>query len=107
MITPSVAKLNIFRPETNSSITVRRQPGGFWPTRFPYNRLCPAQGNFRDTSLIYSQYEAQPSDSTAFDFHNNALETSFSVKVPILDIIVEGLKFAHVRLDDTPALRAV
>ena len=78
------------------------------------------QGNLRGTSPIHSQYVAQPSDSSAFDFHNNAPATSFSVKVPIRDLIwpedatdfsetpiVEGLKFAHVILDDTPALRTV
>ena len=62
-------------------------PGGFWPTSFPFTRWFPAQGNLRDTSLIHSQYVTQPSESSAFDFHNNTLATSFSVKVPIRDFI--------------------
>ena len=59
-------------------------PGVFWPTRFPFTRWCPAQGNLRGTSLIHSQYVAQPSDSSAFDFYDNALATSFFCKGPHL-----------------------
>ena len=61
------------------------------------------------------------SDLPAFDFHdNNALATSFFVKVLIRDLVwpedvsdfsetpvVEGFKFAHVRFYDAPALRTV
>ena len=65
-------------------------PGGFcdrfWSTRFPFARWLPTQGKLRDTSLINSQYAAQPSDSSASDFHDNALATSFSVKVRIRDL---------------------
>ena len=62
-------------------------PGDFWLTRFPFTRWCPAEGNLRDTSLIRSQYLAQPSDSSAFDFYNNALATRFFVQVPTRDLI--------------------
>ena len=83
-----------YRPLKMASLVYEREttivasaPGDFWPTRFPFTRWCPAQGNLRDTSLIHSQYVAQPSDSSAFDFHNNALATRFSVQVPIRDLI--------------------
>ena len=62
----------------------------------------------------------EPSDSPTVNFHDNTLATSFSVKLPIGDLIwlkdagsllgtpvVEGLKFTHVRLYDTPALRTI
>lgn len=93
---------------------------GLWPSRFPFVRWRPAQGNLRDKRLIHSQYMGHPPDSFAFDSHDNALANCVSVKVPIRDLIwpedvvvfletpiVEGLKFAHVRLHDAPLLRTV
>lgn len=45
-------------------------PGGFGrPGFLAFARWCPAQGNIRDTSKIRSQYVAQPSDLSVFDFH--------------------------------------
>ena len=71
-------------------------------------------------SLIHSKHVAQPSDTSAFDFHDKTLATSFSVKFLIRGLIwpedaadfsetpiVEGLEFTHVRLHDTPALRTI
>ena len=69
---------------------------------------------------IHSRYVTAPSDSSTVNFLDNTLATSFSVKLPIGDLIwpkdagsllgtpvVEGLKFTHVRLYDTPALRTI
>ena len=49
-------------------------------------------------------YITQPSSPSWFDFHDNALATSSSVKVPVRDLvwpedlapIMKGLKFTHV-----------
>ena len=69
---------------------------------------------------MFSKYLTERSDSSTFNFHDNTLATSFSVKLPIRDLIwprneanfsetptVEGLKFTHVRLYDTSALKTV
>lgn len=49
--------------------------------------------NFRDANLITSKNVAQPSDFSAFGFHENTLAASYSVKVHIL--IVFGQKMGQ------------
>ena len=73
-----------------------------------------------NTRLLYSEYVAEPSDSSTFYFHDNALATSLSVKFPIRDLIwpKNAADFSedtscgrtqsiHVRFYDTRALRII
>lgn len=48
--------------------------------------MASSQGNLGNTRLLHSEFVAEPSDSSTFSLHDNALATSFSVKLPIRDL---------------------
>ena len=64
--------LSLFCTICCSSLSSWQASGGFWPTRFAVASWCPSLSNL-------GKCVVNPSDSSAFDFHDNILAISFSV----------------------------